>query len=97
MLSWLDREDYNPQRFEPLRVDQTAYGEPKPRTKTEKPVGEQAEWELEKLFDTYDSDDGWGRDERWTRNSRRVYVNVDKPGVSRPKLKIADQEDFPIV
>lgn len=44
MLSWLDREDYNPQRFEPLRVDQTAYGEPllpsryEPRTKTEKPV-----------------------------------------------------------
>lgn len=52
------------------------------------------------MFDSYSSDDGWWNDRpaspRWTRNSRRVYVNVDKPGVSRPKLKLADPEDFPV-
>lgn len=89
MLSWLDREDYNPQRSEPLRVDQTAYGEPKPRTKTEKPVGEQAEWELEKMFDSYTDTDYW---EPWP--TRRALL-PPAPGVARPELQLADPEDFP--
>lgn len=54
-------------------------------------VSEQAEWELDKIFGSYDNDDGW----RWWNDEPAPPKPA--PGVARPKLKPADPEDFPVV